>query len=411
VAVLDRGQRRHGVDEEEGRVAGGVDGAAHRADVAGDTGRGLVVDDGDGLDRAAVESSARRASIAAASTPERQSPGTNSVTMPSLLRHLLPQGGEVAGLEHQHAVAGRQGVDEGGFPRAGARAGEDDDRPLGAEHRLQTLQHLAAQAAEIGAAMVHGRPVDGAQHPVGHVARPRDLEEMAAGLVLGHGKRPLESPIALCIQSQAAGKRGGITDHEPDGQQPGWATPDWRSACGARREGDVLFDAASRGRYSTDASIYQIEPVGVRGAAHPDDVAPPSQIAREAGVPGAAARRRHLAVRPDGGRRAGRRRLQAPEPASRDRREARRARSSPASCSTTSTRCCGRRSSGLPGRRLDRAQATIGGMAGNNSCGSRSIRYGNMVHNVLAVDRRVARGRRALHRFGPWTTWRVGPPR
>jgi FAD/FMN-containing dehydrogenase len=25
-------------------------------------------------------------------------------------------------------------------------------------------------------------------------------------------------------------------------------------------------------------------------------------------------------------------------------------------------------------------------MAGNNSCGSRSIAYGNMVHNVLAAD-------------------------
>ncbi len=32
------------------------------------------------------------------------------------------------------------------------------------------------------------------------------------------------------------------------------------------------------------------------------------------------------------------------------------------------------------------AQATLGGMAGNNSCGSRSIRYGNMVHNVLGID-------------------------
>src|SRR6266851_3099217 len=32
-----------------------------------------------------------------------------------------------------------------------------------------------------------------------------------------------------------------------------------------RREvrGEVLFDAFSRGRYSTDASIYQIEPLGV----------------------------------------------------------------------------------------------------------------------------------------------------
>jgi len=28
-------------------------------------------------------------------------------------------------------------------------------------------------------------------------------------------------------------------------------------------EGEVLFDVYSRGRYSTDASIYQIEPIGV----------------------------------------------------------------------------------------------------------------------------------------------------
>ena len=27
--------------------------------------------------------------------------------------------------------------------------------------------------------------------------------------------------------------------------------------------GEVLFDAFSRGRYSTDASIYQIEPLGI----------------------------------------------------------------------------------------------------------------------------------------------------
>jgi FAD/FMN-containing dehydrogenase len=31
----------------------------------------------------------------------------------------------------------------------------------------------------------------------------------------------------------------------------------------ARPQGEVLFDAASRGRYATDASIYQIMPVGV----------------------------------------------------------------------------------------------------------------------------------------------------
>ena len=41
----------------------------------------------------------------------------------------------------------------------------------------------------------------------------------------------------------------------------------------------------------------------------------------------------------------------------------------------------------LPGRRLDlEPRARIGGMAGNNSCGTRSIRYGIMVDNVLAID-------------------------
>ena len=38
------------------------------------------------------------------------------------------------------------------------------------------------------------------------------------------------------------------------------------------------------------------------------------------------------------------------------------------------------------------AQCTIGGMTGNNSCGSRSIAYGNMVHNVLAIDAVLADG-------------------
>ena len=44
------------------------------------------------------------------------------------------------------------------------------------------------------------------------------------------------------------------------------------------------------------------------------------------------------------------------------------------------------------------AQCTLGGMAGNNSCGSRSIAYGNMVHNVLAIDALLADGTQA--RFG-----------
>src|SRR5258708_7757603 len=50
-------------------------------------------------------------------------------------------------------------------------------------------------------------------------------------------------------------------------------------------EGEVLFDAFSRGRYATDASIYQIEPIGVVVPRSAEDVAAAIAIAREEGVP------------------------------------------------------------------------------------------------------------------------------
>ncbi|MGH7084954.1 MAG: FAD-binding oxidoreductase, partial [Acetobacteraceae bacterium] len=50
-------------------------------------------------------------------------------------------------------------------------------------------------------------------------------------------------------------------------------------------EGEVLFDAASRGRYATDASIYQVVPIGVVVPACREDVAAVLAIAREEGVP------------------------------------------------------------------------------------------------------------------------------
>ncbi|HXZ96638.1 MAG TPA: FAD-linked oxidase C-terminal domain-containing protein, partial [Burkholderiales bacterium] len=167
--------------------------------------------------------------------------------------------------------------------------------------------------------------------------------------------------------------------------------------------GDVWFDAASRGRYSTDASIYQIMPVGVVVPRDESDVQIALQIAREFKVP----------VLPRGG----------------------------------GTSQCGQtvgeamvidhskwltgivdfdKEAGTvtvePGVVLDHlnawlkphglwfpvdvstsAQATIGGMAGNNSCGTRSIEYGNMVHNVLGIDAILADGTEA--HFGPLETF------
>jgi FAD/FMN-containing dehydrogenase len=62
-----------------------------------------------------------------------------------------------------------------------------------------------------------------------------------------------------------------------------------------RREltGEVLFDAGSRGRYSTDASIYQIEPLGVVVPRTTDEAIQAGEIAvscRAAPAPRSAAR-------------------------------------------------------------------------------------------------------------------------
>ena len=50
-------------------------------------------------------------------------------------------------------------------------------------------------------------------------------------------------------------------------------------------EGDVLFDEFSRGRYSTDASIYQLMPIGVVIPANDSDVEVAVQIAAQEGIP------------------------------------------------------------------------------------------------------------------------------
>ena len=64
---------------------------------------------------------------------------------PELRRHLLPQRREVAGLDHQHAVAGRQRVDQRRLPRAGARRGIDHDRLRVLNTRFMPGEHVLAE--------------------------------------------------------------------------------------------------------------------------------------------------------------------------------------------------------------------------------------------------------------------------
>ncbi len=164
-------------------------------------------------------------------------------------------------------------------------------------------------------------------------------------------------------------------------------------------EGEVLFDAASRGRYSTDASIYQIDPVGVVVPKTEDDARIAMQIAVEEGIP--------ILARGAGSSQCG----QAVGAAlvidnskhlnrivSVDRERATAVVEPGVVLDALNAHL---RPHGLwfPVDVSTSAQATIGGMAGNNSCGSRSIRYGNMVHNVLGIDALLADGSEC--HFGP----------
>ena len=157
-------------------------------------------------------------------------------------------------------------------------------------------------------------------------------------------------------------------------------------------EGEVLFDAASRGRYSTDASIYQIDPVGVVVPKTERDARIAMQIAAEEGIP--------ILPRGAGSSQCG----QAVGAAlvidnskylnrivSVDREQATAVVEPGVVLDALNAQL---RPHGLwfPVDVSTSAQATIGGMAGNNSCGSRSIRYGNMVHNVLGIDALLADG-------------------
>ena len=174
-------------------------------------------------------------------------------------------------------------------------------------------------------------------------------------------------------------------------------------------EGEVLFDAFSRGRYSTDASIYQIEPIGVVVPRHTQDVLCALQIAADEGIP----------VLPRGG-------------------------GTSQIGQTVGTALVMDTSRYLnqigefdseqrsiwvePGLVLDQLnrwlkphglfypvdvstgnRATLGGMAGNNSCGARSLRYGNMVHNLHSIDALLADGT-AAHFGALKDAGEQGPP-
>ena len=167
----------------------------------------------------------------------------------------------------------------------------------------------------------------------------------------------------------------------------------------SRLLGDVKFDAFTRGRYATDASHYQMMPVGVVAPRSIKEAEHALLLAREEGV--------SVLPRGAGTSQAG----QAVNS------------SLVIDCSKyldhiVELDVAGRRCIVEPGIVLDElnrrlkphglwfpvdistsSRATIGGMVANNSCGARSLRYGNTRENVHAIDAVLANGKSA--HFGP----------
>src|SRR5271170_2800006 len=163
----------------------------------------------------------------------------------------------------------------------------------------------------------------------------------------------------------------------------------------AEAVGEVRFDAFTRGRYATDASHYQIMPLGVVTPRTSEEAERALAVCRAEAVP----------VTPRGGGTS-----QAGQTVN---------ESVIVDCSAhldgiVEVDTAGRRAVVEPGIVLDElnralkptglwfpvdistaSRATIGGMVGNNSCGARSLRYGNTRENVLSIDAVLPDGSRA----------------
>jgi FAD/FMN-containing dehydrogenase/Fe-S oxidoreductase len=162
--------------------------------------------------------------------------------------------------------------------------------------------------------------------------------------------------------------------------------------------GDVLFDSFNRGRYATDASFYQIMPAGVVVPRTIDEALRSLSIARDAG--------RKVTPRGGGTSQCGQtindgividfskhlNRIISLDA------ENRTCAVEPGIVLDDLNRQLKRHGLWFPVDVSTASRATIGGMAGNNSCGGRSLRYGTMRDNTISMDASLADG--TLLHFG-----------
>lgn len=159
-------------------------------------------------------------------------------------------------------------------------------------------------------------------------------------------------------------------------------------------EGEVRTDPFTLGRYATDASIYQVVPLAVVVPRTFADVEASLGVARDAGVP--------VLMRGGGTSQCGQtvNRAVVIDVSKHLNRilevdaEAGTATVEPGIVLDELNRALKGTGTWFPVDVSTSSRATIGGMTANNSCGSRSIRYGMMRDNVVAVDALLADGSR-----------------
>src|SRR5438874_384724 len=162
--------------------------------------------------------------------------------------------------------------------------------------------------------------------------------------------------------------------------------------------GEVLFDRFSRGRYATDASFYQIMPFGVAVPKTMDEALRALAIAREDG----------RVVTPRGGGTSQSGQTVNDGIVIDFSKHLNRILSldvengscvvEPGIVLDDLNRQLKQHGLWFPVDVSTASRATIGGMAGNNSCGGRSLRYGTMRDNTLSMDAVLADG--AMLHFG-----------
>ncbi len=150
--------------------------------------------------------------------------------------------------------------------------------------------------------------------------------------------------------------------------------------------GKTLFDEFSRGRYSTDASVYQIKPLGVVLPKDTNDILSLMEYSQKNSVP--------LLARGGGSSQCGQ---TVGESVVLDYSkhqnkilelnvEEKYVWVQPGVVLDHLNAYLKPHGLWFPVDVSTSSRATIGGMSANNSCGSRSLYYGNMVHNVLAIE-------------------------